>query len=75
MGQAVSAFDIQRPAPVAPRVQDLENCDGTTTGARMEYRKFGKTGWDVSALWFGCMRLPTTDGNIIGPNIDVPQAI
>ncbi len=29
----------------------------------MKYRKFGKLGWEVSALGFGAMRLPTVGGD------------
>jgi len=29
----------------------------------MHLRGFGKTGWQVSGLGFGCMRLPTSDDN------------
>src|SRR3990170_601450 len=39
----------------------------------MQYRKFGKPDWKVSALGFGAMRLPTLGGN--QSNIDEPQAI
>ncbi|MEE8418832.1 MAG: aldo/keto reductase [Dehalococcoidales bacterium] len=39
----------------------------------MNYRKFGKLDWEGSALAFGAMRLPTTDGNTA--NIDRPEAI
>ena len=39
----------------------------------MQYRKFGKLDWKVSALGFGAMRLPTLAGN--QSQIDEPQAI
>jgi len=41
----------------------------------MRYRKFGRIDWEVSALAFGAMRLPTTDGAFYSQNVDEPQAI
>jgi len=38
----------------------------------VKYRSFGRTGWDVSALGFVCMRLPTRGGPA---EIDEPLAI
>ncbi|MGD8968025.1 MAG: aldo/keto reductase [Anaerolineae bacterium] len=37
----------------------------------MEYRQFGRLDWKVSALGFGCMRFPTTNGN---ENIDEAES-
>ena len=41
----------------------------------MQYRNFGKLDWKASILGFGCMRLPTLDGNVIGPNINEAEAL
>lgn len=41
----------------------------------MQYREFGNLGWKASALGFGCMRLPTRDGNQLSGNIDEVEAI
>ena len=38
----------------------------------MRYRRFGKLEWEVSALGFGCMRLPITGDD--PANIDEPEA-
>ena len=41
----------------------------------MQFRDFGSLGWKVSALGFGCMRLPTLDGNPLSSNIDESLAV
>lgn len=41
----------------------------------MQYRKFGRLDWQVSALGFGAMRLPTTDGNPMSDKVDEEEAI
>jgi len=41
----------------------------------MKYRRFGSLNWKVSALGFGCMRLPTSDGKPLGSNIDEGESI
>jgi len=41
----------------------------------MQYRSFGRLDWKASALGFGCMRLPTVDGDRLSPNIDEAEAV
>jgi predicted aldo/keto reductase-like oxidoreductase len=41
----------------------------------MQYRKFGRLDWKVSALGFGCMRFPTTDGNPLSGKVDEAESI
>ena len=41
----------------------------------MRFRNFGRQGWEVSALGFGCMRLPTFDGAPHGGNVDRETAV
>jgi len=41
----------------------------------MKYRGSGRLGREVSALGFGCMRLPTLDGNPLSENIDEAETV
>ena len=41
----------------------------------LKFRKFGKLNWEVSALGFGAMRLPTKDNKVFGSNIEEDNAI
>ena len=41
----------------------------------MKYRNFGRLDWKPSSLGFGCMRLPTTDNQPAGANINEKLAI
>jgi len=41
----------------------------------MHYRQFGRTGWKASALGFGLMRLPTTDGKPASRNVRTEEAV
>jgi predicted aldo/keto reductase-like oxidoreductase len=41
----------------------------------MQYRRFGKLDWNASVLGFGCMRLPTRDGNAHSANVDEAEAV
>ncbi|MGA3160663.1 MAG: aldo/keto reductase [Terracidiphilus sp.] len=41
----------------------------------MQYRSFGRLDWTASALGFGCMRFPTTEGNRFSGDIDEAESV
>jgi len=41
----------------------------------MQYRKMGSLGWEVSALGFGCMRLPSRRFSLMGADLDQSKRI
>jgi predicted aldo/keto reductase-like oxidoreductase len=41
----------------------------------MKYRKFGKLDYQVSALGFGCMRLPTRDNKFMSGEVEEEASI
>jgi predicted aldo/keto reductase-like oxidoreductase len=41
----------------------------------MKFRRFGRLDWKVSALGFGCMRLPTLDGKPLSEKVDESESI
>ena len=53
------------------------NCAAPATNSLtpMQFRKFGNLDWNASVLGFGCMRLPTVDGNPHSPNINEAEAV
>lgn len=41
---------------------------------KLKFRKFGRLDWKASALGFGCMRLPTLDGDPSGEKVDEEES-
>src|SRR5208283_3255533 len=67
---------IKTPEAVRPcRLANEFSQTFTAETMTMQFRKFGRLDWNASVLGFGCMRLPTADGNARGPNINEAEAV